>query len=275
LRPQLQFPGPLLSLEMDPGQQYIVTNSQEPQDLTPQKGESSSAAAQADVMVNSEKSVDERDIVLRILRRSTGQVMLVSHVRMAVRLPINADGYLETLRGTDGRQWILDLNYFTGGSRVLGRLDSSCQPPVEFVTPDEAIVNACVQQNGRRLVAMSTEGKTLWDAPSPPTQIWPILLTGQNGARVARETMTIDHSIEDFGQALDASDIKSQMVEVYDSMGGKLDLKAYATPILDAGGNVAISPSGRRVAVLNGGAIDVYELPAIESTPQNGNGLAH
>jgi hypothetical protein len=275
LRPQLQFPGPLLSLEMDPGQQYIVTNSQEPQDLTPQKGESSSAAAQADVMVNSEKSVDERDIVLRILRRSTGQVMLVSHVRMAVRLPINADGYLETLRGTDGRQWILDLNYFTGGSRVLGRLDSSCQPPVEFVTPDEAIVNACVQQNGRRLVAMSTEGKTLWDAPSPPTQIWPILLTGQNGARVARETMTIDHSIEDFGQALDASDIKSQMVEVYDSMGGKLDLKAYATPILDAGGNVAISPSGRRVAVLNGGAIDVYELPAIESTPQNGNGLTH
>jgi hypothetical protein len=276
LRPRLQFPGPLLSLEMDPGQQYIVTNSQEPQDVKSQKGDGlSPATAQADVTVASEKAVDERDIVLRILRRSTGQVMLVSHVRMAMRLPINADGYLETLRGTDGRQWILDLNYFTGGSRVLGRLDSSCQPPVEFVTPDEAIVNACVQQNGRRLVAMSTEGKTLWDAPSPSTQIWPLLVTSQNGARVARETMTIDHSIEDFGQALDASDIKSQMVEVYDAIGGKLALKAYASPILDAGGNLAISPSGKRVAVLNGGAIDVYELPAIESTPQNGNALAH
>lgn len=275
LRPRLQFPGPLLSLEMDPGQQYIVTNSEEPQELKPQKDESSSATAQADVTVNSEKSVDERDIVLRILRRSTGQVMLVSHVRMAVRLPINAEGYLETLRGTEGRQWILDLNYFTGGSKVLGRLDSSCQPPVEFVTPDEAIVNTCVQQNGRRLVAMSTEGKTLWDAPSPSTQIWPILLTGQNGARLARETMTLDHSIEDFGQALDASDIKGQMVEVYDAIGGKLALKAYARPVLDAGGNVAISPSGRRVAVLNGGAIDVYELPAVEASPQNGNALAH
>ena len=34
------------------------------------------------------------------------------------------------------------------------------------------------------------------------------------------------------------------------------------SPILDAGGNVAISPSGRRVAVLNGGAIQVFELPA-------------
>ncbi len=35
-----------------------------------------------------------------------------------------------------------------------------------------------------------------------------------------------------------------------------------ASPILDGGGNVAISPSGKRVAVLNAGAIQVFELPA-------------
>jgi len=31
--------------------------------------------------------------------------------------------------------------------------------------------------------------------------------------------------------------------------------------VLDAGGNVALSPSGRRVAVLNQGAIEVFDLP--------------
>ena len=31
---------------------------------------------------------------------------------------------------------------------------------------------------------------------------------------------------------------------------------------LDAGGNVAISPSGQRVAILNRGAIQVFQLPA-------------
>jgi hypothetical protein len=40
-----------------------------------------------------------------------------------------------------------------------------------------------------------------------------------------------------------------------------------ASPVLDAGGNVAISPSGTRVAVLNDGAIQVFELPAPPPLP--------
>jgi hypothetical protein len=44
-------------------------------------------------------------------------------------------------------------------------------------------------------------------------------------------------------------------------------LTATASPVLDAGGNVAISPSGRRVAVISGGAIQVFELPAPPPLP--------
>jgi hypothetical protein len=51
-------------------------------------------------------------------------------------------------------------------------------------------------------------------------------------------------------------------VRVFDAANGKVALEAPASPALDAGGNVAISPSGRRVAVLNDGAIQVFELPA-------------
>jgi hypothetical protein len=187
--------------------------------------------------------------------------MLVSRVRATVHLPINSDGYLETLRGS-GREWILNLKFFSGGSRIVGKLDSSCQPPVEFISLTEALANTCVFQNGRRLVALSTQGQRLWEAASPSTQIWPILVMAPNGSRLARETLTLDHSVEDFAHPLDVQDIKGQLVEVYDSAGGTLLLKAPANPVLDGGGNVAISPSGRRVAILNGGAIQVYELPA-------------
>jgi hypothetical protein len=44
-------------------------------------------------------------------------------------------------------------------------------------------------------------------------------------------------------------------------------LEAPASPALDSGGNVAISPSGKRVAVLNAGAIQVFELPAPPPLP--------
>ena len=68
---------------------------------------------------------------------------------------------------------------------------------------------------------------------------------------------------------LDFDDVKGQLVEVYDAAGGKLALKASASPVLDGGGNVAISPSGKRVAVLDAGAIQVYELPALPPLPQS------
>jgi len=44
-------------------------------------------------------------------------------------------------------------------------------------------------------------------------------------------------------------------------------LESPLTPILDGGGNVAISPSGQRVAILNAGAIQVFQLPAPPHVP--------
>ena len=61
---------------------------------------------------------------------------------------------------------------------------------------------------------------------------------------------------------LDTDDIKGQLVRVFDAATGKVALEAPASPPLDAGGNVAISASGRRVAVLHDGAIEVFDLPA-------------
>ena len=269
LRPLLEFPGPLLSVEMDPGQHYLVTNSLEPSATQAKKGQVGSPdTADADVGRDSEEEGGRKDVVLRILERESGEVMLVSRVRSPVHLPINASGYLETLPGKS-KDWVVSFDGFRGGSKVLGRVESSCQPPAMFVSPDEAVVNACILQNGRRLVALSTQGRELWEAASPPTQIWPLFAMGADGSRLARETLTVDHSIEDFGHAFDPQEIKGQTVEVFDAVGGKLLLRAPASPVLDGGGNVAISPSGNRVAILNGGAIEVYELaPPAATTPQ-------
>jgi hypothetical protein len=257
LKPLFHFQGPLLWLELDPTQQLMVTNSAEPAGSKSQPGDVPSPwTASADVVPDALKP----DIVLRILRRISGQVMLVSRVRTTVHLPINAEGYLETLRGK-GHEWVLDLNYFTGGNRLIGKLDSTCAPSLEFLTQTKVLVTTCNPDGGRWMVAMSTDGKHLWNASSPPTQIWPRLVRSPDGTRVARETLKASHPVATMAP-LSFDDIKGQLVEVYDAENGKRELMAPASPILDGGGNVAISPSGRRVAILNAGAIQVYELPA-------------
>jgi len=260
LKPSLHFEGPLLWLELNPSQDLVATDSREPVGTKPQTGSvPSPTTASAWVTSDEVKSYAQPDILLRIIRRDSGKVMLVSRTRTTVHLPINSEGYVESLRGK-GHEWVLNLNSFKGGSRIIGKLDSMCAPSVEFVSNPEVLVTTCNPDGSRWMVAMSTDGKRLWNVVKPPTQIWPRLYMAPNGLRLARETLLATHPIDTFSP-LSFDDVKGQLVEVYDAITGKLDLTAAASPILDGGGNVAISPSARRVAVLDSGAIQVYELP--------------
>jgi len=269
LKPLLHFPGPLLWMEMDPTQSYLVTDSYEPEAQASRLGDVPSPSSASAEMTDGMDPSGKPDIVVRILRRSSGQVMLVSHVRTTVHLPINADGYLDALRST-GKSWLVNLSFFTGGSKNVGKVDSTCSPPLDFVSHEELVANTCTPDGGRELVAMSTDGRRLWKMDSSPTQVWPMLVMGQNGTKFAVETLTVSHAVAPFSP-LSTEDVKGQMVQVFDAAEANQQLSASASPVLDGGGNVAISPSGAKVAVLDAGAIQVYELNAqaapIEAKP--------
>jgi len=203
--------------------------------------------------------------VVRILRRESGDVLLVSRVRSPVHLPINSEGYVENLRGR-AAEWILNLSFFTGGSRMLGSVQSACSPTDDFLSEDEILVSGCGSEGETRLVAVTTAGKTLWASQAPPTEIWPKLMTAANGLRFAWETLDSDHPLTSFAP-MDPEDIKEQSVTVFDSATGDIALVSPVSPTLDAGGNVALSPSGTRVALLLAGAIKVFQLPAPPALP--------
>jgi hypothetical protein len=206
--------------------------------------------------------------VVRILHRATGQVMLVSRVRSLVHLPINSEGYLENLRGR-GLQWVLNLNYFTGGSRVLGSVDSTCAPNNIFLSEREVLVTTCGASGGRQLVAMTTDGKILWVDVNPDTAIWALLARSPDGLRVAQTTLSVTHPVSAYAP-LSTDDIKGQLLRVFDAATGDVAFESPLSPVLDAGGNSAISPSGRQVAVLNAGAIQVFDLPMPPPLPDAG-----
>ncbi|HZP05037.1 MAG TPA: hypothetical protein VFB43_09065 [Terracidiphilus sp.] len=270
LKPFLQFPGHLLWVELDPAQQLIVTDSHEPAKTETKPGQAPSPSS-ASATVDSDQEPDEStkdsvpDTVVRILRRDSGKVMLVSRVRNVVHLPINSKGYIEGLR-SQGWGWRLNLSYFEGGSKMMGNVDSRCDPIGNFVSEREILVTTCTPDGGDKLVAMSTEGQTLWIDQTPAVAVWPEITMAPNGLRIARETLGVTHAVNTYAP-IDASDIKGQWVTIYDAATGDLALETPVSPALDMGGNVAISPSGKRVAVLNAGAIQVFELPAPPPLP--------
>jgi hypothetical protein len=291
LKPFLDFPGSLLWIELDPAQQFLVTNSREPIAAAAKSGVpadgsssmgsisgqvsgqlssqvSSPATAQATVTTDQDDAAAEEgrpELVVRILRRESGEVMLVSRVRSAVHLPINATGYLENLRSR-GTEWVLNLSYFTGGTRMLGSVDTACDPDDEFLSQDEILITGCSPDGASKLVAMTTEGKTLWIAQAPETEMWPHLTVAPNGSRLVWTTLDTSHAVSTFAP-MDSEDVKEQSVTVFDAATGDIAFVSPLSPILDAGGNVAISPSGRRVALLNAGAIQIFDLPPAPAVP--------
>jgi hypothetical protein len=116
---------------------------------------------------------------------------------------------------------------------------------------------------------MATDGRRLWENMTSGASIWPLLVWSPDGSRLARETLAVGRFVNAYAP-LDSEDVKGQLVRVFDAADGKVALETRANPVLDAGGNVAISPSGRRVAVLNAGAIQIFDLPAAAPLPVAG-----
>jgi len=260
LKPFLHFPGPLLGLEMDPEQKFLVTNSREA--TAHQPGE----AVPAPVAKDGQKPENSSPIAVRILRRDSGEVMLVSRSRSAVRLPINSEGYLEVLH-TESDRWLLRQNLYSGGNRILGQVESTCAPAYDFLSRRELLLTTCTLGGPGMLTAITTDGQQLWEALTSDTSVWPLVVKSPDGLRMAREALAVTHPVTT-SSPLSQDEIKGQLVEILDAANGRVVLETSASPILDGGGNVAISPSGRRVAVLSAGTIQLFELPAPPSLPE-------
>jgi hypothetical protein len=271
LKPLLRFPGRLLRIGLDPGQQFIVASSLEPAEASASPGVVGSPATASANITTDEEEADHAapDFVVRILHRESGKVMLVSRTRALVHLPINSVGYLEDLRGP-ADDWVLNLNYFTGGSHVLGSVSSTCAPNNGFISEEIVLATGCAPAGAIRLAAVTTDGRILWDDLNAATSVWPIQFQSANGLRIGFETLAVTHAVGPY-TPLDNDDIKGQVVRILNTATGEIAFESPASPVLDIGGNAALSPSGRRVAVINAGAIQIFNLPEPPPIPNPPN----
>jgi len=304
LEPFLRFPGHISLIELDPDQHWMVADTNEPA-KTSQSGQfrdpaspaqdaqtaslSSPAAASmsadgsagmpgpdgpdAHQDLGLQKAQDDSESLLRILRLDTRKVMLFSRINGTVHLPIDGEGYYDALRGS-GSSWLINFENFNGATSPIGWVDSTCNPALQVLRTGVVLASACTDYGARRLTALSRDRdkdhSRLWDVTLAPTKIWPLIVSSDDGLRVARETLEVSHPVGPYNP-LDDSDIRGQSIQVYDLGTGKVTLAVPASPVLDGGGNFALSPSGKRFAVLNAGAIQIYDLPPAPPLPPQSN----
>jgi hypothetical protein len=200
------------------------------------------------------------DVLMTVLRISDQSVLLRARSLNISDVPIISEGYIETLAAQGGR-WMLRYRPFSGEPTVIGNVESSCQPKEDPLNDKTAVVTVCTGHSADHVMeAISLEGKMLWTYRWDSHYIWPTTAASESGRRVAFSTLKVARPVSAY-DPFDETEVQAQRVDVLDTETGRLELTQYATPVLSAGQNYALSPEGDRFALLRENAIEIYDLP--------------
>jgi hypothetical protein len=190
-----------------------------------------------------------------------------SEARHTVDLPLVENGFLELLEGKQPDKWVIRNKPFGGEPSVVAELKSACDPTLMTLSATVALTVGCPGgSNDHAVTAYSVKGNVLWQDRWQSRYIWPTFEFAENGSRFAYGSLQLNHSfgtMDPFGE----DDVTAQMVGVFDTDTGKLELVKTASPVLSAGHNYALSSDGMKFAILRDGSIEVYDLPPAPTPP--------
>jgi hypothetical protein len=254
-RPLVQIPGQFLSLDISPEGKYLVASSIDP------TAHFDGPPPRAKLSLSTEGQPPRpANIAARLVEVDSGHVLQTKRSNTATQAPINSEGYLET-RHDKLDQWTLTVHRFSGDDQYVGHVESTCLPTTFFASEHEVLVGGCTEGHVPKLMGVSA-GQQLWQDETPIAIVPPLFAFSRDGSRFARETIVFKHPPSAGEETLWINAVQGQVVRIFDSATGKVVMETPISPTFDAGGNMALSPSGRRLVVLNENAIQVFDLPA-------------
>jgi hypothetical protein len=267
LRPYLSFETNLQLVQITPDRKLMMLEMQKrvPADAAAPDPNLKPSSAGGDFAGEIIRPRPRVDVVM--LRPGDRTVVAQSEARRAVDLPLLDDSVLQVLEGKQPNKWVLQKMPFHGDPQIIAEVKSACMPTLVPLSQEVALSVGCFANGGDRSVsAVSLKGNLLWQDRWQQRYIWPTFEYTQDGSRFAFASLEVAHDLgmaDPFGDG----DVVAQMVGVFDTESGKLELVKDATPVISSGQNYALSADGTRFAILREGAIEVYDLPPVNASP--------
>lgn len=169
----------------------------------------------------------------------------------------------------EGRQrWGFDFRPYNGKPKVLAPFGSTCDPTPRFVSSSEFVAFGC--HSGKSPMVMggfNMSGEEMWEQNLFGDYVAMSMSFAPESGRFALGRVLGEASVEDLLVA-PAAALTAQNVVVYQTESGKQILHIDCSPIARAGQNFALSPDGMSLAVVRGGAIEIYTLPPLGKQDQ-------
>lgn len=206
----------------------------------------------------------------------------VLRTRTPVILPLTTSGFLDVIEGGKG-EWLFNFANHAGAVSELPAWETTCYPHATFVTRGEFVAFGCRGSSDRQVIGgFNLKGEEMWQQSFFDGYVAPQFAFAPAAGRFALERGIVASSV-DPAQAGLAGDVVSQEVRVYQAYSGKILFKTDCSPVVRAGGNIALSPDGLRLAVVHEttlrhaatkfdeayttqtAAIDLYDLPPLSA----------
>ena len=256
LEPYMTFESGIRAVQVSPDRRLLVVETNDPPKLS--------------APVDDQKFLGGPPVRVRVYPLGEKTPVLETRAKVPTLLPLMGDGLLDLLEGRGQKSWVMRDVPFEGAPRTVAEVKSNCQPSARPLSGSVVLMVGCNGDSAaddRQVIAVSTKGDgELWRDRWQNRFVWGWFESAANGSRFVYESIEVNRSISMF-DSLYPEDIQAQMAGVYDTETGKLVLVRDASPVLTAGQNVALSPDGKRFAIVRNGAVEVYDLPPV-SVPE-------
>ena len=214
------------------------------------------------------------DVRVRMMRLDESKLVLSGHADAAGEVPATVDGFF-TQKQRKEDEWDLRFEPYAkaaagdGEGDPVTHIDSTCEPTAKVLNEQSVLMLSCPHgRDGRYVSAYSLDGRKLWDGHWQSNFTWPAFRVSQNGASVAISWLAVARPVSAH-EPIDDDEVQNQVLSVLDSKTGNLRFAMLLKPIVSAGGNFALSADGNRLAVLDHGEVEIYDLPAPAPPPSD------
>jgi hypothetical protein len=265
LKPLYEAATDLEEVELSPNGRLLVVES-ELEKHTPEEHDRLTKHA---AMVGDQPPAE--DVQIRMMRLDQRKLMLSARADAAGDLPATVDGFF-TQEKVGEDSWNVRFKRYddpqaTGKGENVVQLESACDPSEKVLNEQSVLILSCRPGHDDRFVsAYSLDRHKLWDGRWQSNFTWPAFRVAQEGTSVAISWLAVNHPVSTMAPIND-DEVQNQVLSVLDSRTGGLRLAVLIKPIVSAGGNFALSADGNRLAVLNHGAIEIYDLPVPPPPP--------
>ena len=219
-------------------------------------------------------------------RNLTVQAAGAVNARVPLALPITTSGFLDAIEGGRDR-WMFNFDSHAGKVSELSAFNTTCFPHTTFVSHSEFVAFGCRGADKQQdFAGFNLRGEEMWQQNVYDSYLAPWFSFAPVAGRFALGRLIVSSPM-DAGSSLEADQVRTEEVRVFQTYSGRVLLRVECSPVERAGQNFELSPDGLRLAAVqetvvqhpatkddeayavHTAAIMVYPLPALTAKDQS------